>query len=141
MYPDGKISDAASGPLGAGGKEDHTETKGEMKMDLTPPFTVYNSDQPITPVELHEIVQDMRLNMAHLTNRSDIAPGALSLDWMGMYGNFHIVFCRDKAEADIMMARLREAGFDGDIEDCSNREPAPAKKPHGNERRSEDAIS
>src|SRR5262249_14157129 len=111
----------------AAGEEDHTKTKGEVKMNIAPPSTVYNHERAITPVELHEIVHDMGRDVVNLVNRSHIEPGAFSLEWMGIYVHVIIVFGRTNAETAIMMARLRGAGFDGDIKDLS-AEPAPAKK-------------
>ena len=84
-------------------------------MNIMPAYTVYNRDKPIAPDELHAIVQDMRYNYVLLVDRHEAQAGAFSLDWMGMYGHYHMVFCRDRGEVDAMTLRLRGAGYDGDI--------------------------
>jgi len=83
--------------------------------NVTPPWATYNSDKPITQLELSRAVRDMRFGHVFLIDRSNIAPGALSLMWSGMEVQVHTIYCRDKAEADAIIGRMREAGFKGDI--------------------------
>jgi hypothetical protein len=95
---------------------------------LAPRTQALNRERPVTPLELHEAVHDMRYEFVMLIDRDIYQEETFSLDWIGMSGMYYILYCRDRAEVDAMTLRLCGAGFDGEISEQGEKKGRKRKE-------------